>query len=134
MTDTSAIRKERDAAYGDPSVSLGAIGRMWREYLFMRWGIPLPYAELLGPRYLAEMYDHKITPDMVADMMILMKVMRRANPSCPGIKPHIYHEGELRSAIDRIKKDCLSPLEDCGQDIAVYADIATETDARIKNE
>ncbi len=94
MTDISEIRKEKDAAYGDPKEALGRIGGMWTLYLATRWSDP---------------DDWTITPDMVADMMMLMKIMRRANPSCPS-----------------------ESLVDCGEDIAVYADIASETDARIK--
>lgn len=100
MTDTSTIRKIKDSAYGDPKVALGAIGRVWREYLMLRWGLDVG----ADPEW-------DITADMVADLMALMKEMRRANPGCPS-----------------------ESLVDCGQDIEVYAQIATECDARVDKE
>ncbi len=98
MIDTSAIREDKDRAYGDPKVSLGAIGGVWTAYLRLRWQ-DLVFEGNDTP---------EITADMVADMMTVMKVMRRANPDCPS-----------------------DSLIDCGKDIAVYADIATECDARV---
>lgn len=93
QTDISEIRKVKDKMYGDPKVSLGGIAAVWQIYLAVR----------VGARW-----QRDLTADAVADMMILMKVMRRANPDCPS-----------------------ESLVDCGKDIAVYADIATETDGRI---
>ncbi len=96
MIDTSAIREEKDKAYGDPRDALLGIGCIWQIYLATRCGAR---------------WERELTPDAVADMMILMKVMRRANPDCPS-----------------------DSLIDCGKDIAVYADIATECDARVDHD
>ena len=147
MIDTSAIREEKDKDYGDPKVSLGAIGFVWGCYLETRWA-----------KELEEVHEcasvPEITADMVADLMMIMKIWRRANLDCPGVyvSPHeerlqrIERSIEGGQAIDKdqlkadiqwlisLERDKLSPLEDCGKDIAVYADIATECDARIDHD
>ena len=92
---TSEIRTIKDQAYGDPKVSLELIGAAWMGYLAMR-------------RYHLPLQKGPINANDVANMMILMKVMRLANPECPP-----------------------ESITDCIQDIQVYADISLECDGRV---
>ena len=64
MTDDD-IRKERDAQYGPPNVSLGRIGIMWTEYLRQRQDND---------------YIKPICASDVAELMRLMKICRIAYP------------------------------------------------------
>lgn len=65
MTDTTAIRKQKDAEYGDPAISLKGIGLMWTGILMVHWRR-------------TDLDD--IPPHIVALMMAAMKDARIAFP------------------------------------------------------
>lgn len=85
----AAIRKKKDASYGDPQISLGRIGCAWGAYL----GVD------------------PICASKVAGMMAIMKMFRSANPSCDladladsYVDAGVYID-IAREADDRLRRD-----------------------------